>query len=171
VYVVKDGWSDSRRKLEGDIYKAMGEQPGIAKLYSYGIVQIDGQNDSTDRIRRGLKPNNAPVVFQTFIAQGRRRKVPIFLNANNQVDPNLGSDSGIASVSTSGIVIPSSTEIGGILSKSIQNKLHVRHAMQTIGTPIRLAATLRQIVRAFLDAIKGKTKQRNLLISSSYILC
>ena len=61
MYIVKDTWRDDRRLLEGSLYARIGPCEGVAKMHSYGIVQIDGEDDTTiELIRRKLKHQGAP---------------------------------------------------------------------------------------------------------------
>ncbi|KAI0792099.1 hypothetical protein C8Q75DRAFT_619441 [Abortiporus biennis] len=54
TYVLKDNWHDSRNPAEGSMYKAQGDVEGIARMYSYETVHINGEKDSTINVRRGL---------------------------------------------------------------------------------------------------------------------
>jgi hypothetical protein len=60
VYIVKDTWRNDRRDLEGKLYAQIGACGGVAKIYSYGIVQIDGQDDTTAKLIRCKLESNGP---------------------------------------------------------------------------------------------------------------
>ena len=44
---MKDTWRDDRRNLKGQLYATMGPCKGITEMHSYGVVQIEGENDAT----------------------------------------------------------------------------------------------------------------------------
>ncbi|KAI0791998.1 hypothetical protein C8Q75DRAFT_731868 [Abortiporus biennis] len=54
IFVFKDNWHDIRCTTEGKHYEEQGQIDGVAKLYSYEQVHIDGVVDSTKTTRRGL---------------------------------------------------------------------------------------------------------------------
>ncbi|KAF8879094.1 hypothetical protein CPB84DRAFT_1751742 [Gymnopilus junonius] len=58
-YVIKGSWADkSRKNTEADILKRAGDIEGVAAIFAEEIVQIDGMDDTTNRIRATIDRNN-----------------------------------------------------------------------------------------------------------------
>ena len=68
MFIIKDSWRDEHRDVEGELYSIIHQWQkanndngrGLAKMYSFGTVLIDGEKDTTEFIRRGLRVQGRP---------------------------------------------------------------------------------------------------------------
>jgi hypothetical protein len=140
---VKDTWRDDRRLLEGNLYADIGCCEGVAKMYSYGVVQVDGKDDTTaDLIRCGLQPEGAP-----------RR-----IDASQKMI--VGSDITTSTPDKDRRLISRYIDIDylPVLEESDarpRSRTHSRLVMETYGWPIKFAKSLVELVGAMRDAIIG----------------
>lgn len=149
MYIVKDTWRDDRRDLEGKLYAQIGACEGVAKMHSYGIVQIDGQDDTTTKlIRCKLESNGPPRQIDAI--------QPVANTASN------GAPASSPDIERHGVTrYTNAMDFLPVLDvKDVENAIprgrtHSRLVMETYGWPIKYAKSLIEFVVAMRDAIIG----------------
>lgn len=147
---MKDSWRDDRRPVEGNLYAQIGAAMGVAKLYSFGKVQVDGRNDSTSNlIRCNLQVKGPP--RKTPGLEGRKDYI-----SEAPAPQELGSKF-IPRYNTAWW----DREYLPTLSLDKQKELspldrtHSQLIMETYGWPISTAKSLDELVGSMRDAILG----------------
>ncbi|THH13566.1 hypothetical protein EW146_g6674 [Bondarzewia mesenterica] len=142
MHIFKDTWRDERRSLEGEMYALIGEQEGVAKMHSYGVVKVDGEDDSTfTLIRRQLRP------------AGRPRHVDMY---QNHVTPSVESPLGDLSVQVKYVI--DEDYLPPIESRDDyppRNKIHSRLVLATYGWSVKRFLSCLELVQGLKDAITG----------------
>ncbi|THH10375.1 hypothetical protein EW146_g8388 [Bondarzewia mesenterica] len=142
IHIFKDTWRDERRSLEGEMYALIGEQEGVAKMHSYGIVKVDGEDDTTfTLIRRQLRPAGLP------------RHVDIY---QKRVTPSIESPLGDLSVQIKYVI--DEDFLPPIESEDDyppRNKIHSRLVLATYGWSVKRFLSCLELVQALKDAITG----------------
>ncbi|THH11573.1 hypothetical protein EW146_g7997 [Bondarzewia mesenterica] len=143
MHIFKDTWRDERRSLEGEMYALIGEQEGVAKMHSYGVVKVDGEDDSTfTLIRRQLRPADRP------------RHVDMY---QNRVTPSIESPLGDLSVQVKYVI--DEDYLPPIESRDDypqRNKIHSRLVLATYGWSVKRFLSCLELVQALKDAITGR---------------
>ena len=137
---MKDTWRDDRRTLEGELYAKIGPCEGVAEMHSYGVVQIDGEKDTTSSlIRRNLLHKGSPRAIDAV--------------QNLEQDYALNSPGNDSYPVTHYVV----DYLPTILDENARprGRTHSRLVMKTYGWPIKFAKSLLELVGAMRDAILG----------------
>ena len=137
---MKDTWRDDRRNLEGELYAKIGPCQGVAEMHSYGVVQIDGKNDTTASLIRRDLPHKGP---------------PRAIDAVQSFEHDfaLNSPRNDSYLVTQYVV----DYLPAILDEHARprGRTHSRLVMKTYGWPIKFAKSLPELVGAMKDAILG----------------
>jgi len=136
---VKDTWRDDRRNLEGELYAKIGPCEGVAKMHSYGVVQIEGENDTTASLIRRDLPHKGP---------------PRAIDAVQPLEQDVLNSPGNDSYLVTQYVVD---YLPAILDENTRprGRTHSRLVMKTYGWPIKFAKSLPELVGAMKDAILG----------------
>lgn len=135
---MKDTWRDDRRPLEGELYAKIGPCQGVAEVYSYAIVQIEGEDDITSSlIRCNLLPKGRP----RYIDAVQKRDYPLTSPGN---DTHLITQ----------YVVDYLPEIPDGRTHA-RSRTHSRLVMKTYGWPIKYAKSLLELVGSMKDVIQG----------------
>ncbi|KAJ3491172.1 hypothetical protein NLI96_g892 [Meripilus lineatus] len=148
VYVGKDMWRDARRVAEGQLYFDQGDLKGVAKLYSFEDLMVDGSLDSTGSTWDQLSLSDAKLTelypdtkttsnkskekyFRTFF---RRDALPDYPTMAPWLDPMKAREVDVS---------------------SIYSRQHCRLILKTFGFPITDFISLEELGQVLADAIRG----------------
>ncbi|TFY81200.1 hypothetical protein EWM64_g2812 [Hericium alpestre] len=147
VFVFKDTWRDQRRGLEGDLYNHAGKDgPGVARVYSYGEVRINGRVDDTlHMIRKGVKGQGKPLNLKT--AQPK----PKTIDPTHEDTYRLPSSGHFDEWSQDRF----ENEVDPRIERVQRNRIHSRLVMASFGYPLTKFANLLELLTALRDAIAG----------------
>ncbi|TFY75196.1 hypothetical protein EWM64_g8813, partial [Hericium alpestre] len=151
VFVFKDAWRDQRRGLEGDLYDhahdhAGKDGPGVARVYSYGEVRINGRVDDTlHMIRKGVKGQGKPLNLKT--AQPKPKTV----DPTHEDTYRLPSSGHFDEWSQDRF----ENEVDPRIERVQRNRIHSRLVMASFGYPLTKFANLLELLAALHDAIAG----------------
>ncbi|KAF7975929.1 hypothetical protein HWV62_8203 [Athelia sp. TMB] len=151
VYIIKDTWRDNRRGLEGELYERIGVCDGVAELYSYCIVQVDGKADTTLAIRGGVE------------AKGPPRNITIQQSSKNANQPS-GTDptkQDWGYISDHLVDTDFLPPIDAFKDTLPRDRTHSRSVAKTYGWPISYASSLLELVGSMRDAIVGHQNAYN----------
>lgn len=140
--MVKDTWRDDRRVLEGDLYARIGHCDGVAELHSFGVVQVDGKDDTTSAIRHNLAANGPPRMIDAKQTGAHRATV---------ASPHQGYET--VPIYVQPDYLPALKDFANARPRG---RTHSRLVMKTFGWPIRFAKSLPELVGAMRDAILGE---------------
>jgi hypothetical protein len=137
---VKDTWQDDRHTLEGELYAKIGPCEGVAEMHSYGVVQIDSENDTTSNLTRC-----------NFLHKGPPRAIDAVQNLEQDYVLN---SSGNDSYPVTHYVVD---YLPTIPDKNAhpRGRTHSRLVMKMYGWPIKFAQSLLKLVDAMRDTILG----------------
>lgn len=164
VYVGKDMWRDARRVAEGQLYFDQGDLKGVAKLYSFEDLMVDGSLDSTGSTWDQLSLSDAKLTelypdtkttsnktkekyFRTFF---RRDALPDYPTMAPWLDPMKATEVDVS---------------------SIYSRQHCRLILKTYGFPITDFMSLEELGRVLADAIRGALRCPELSSIDSYCIC
>ncbi|TFY78658.1 hypothetical protein EWM64_g5356 [Hericium alpestre] len=147
VFVFKDAWRDQRRGLEGDLYAHAGKDGhGVARVYSYGEVRINGHVDDTlHMIRKGVKGQGKPLNLKT--AQPKPKTV----DPTHEDTYRLPSSGHFDEWSQDRF----ENEVDTRIERVQCNRIHSRLVMASFGHPLTKFANLLELLAALHDAIAG----------------
>ncbi|TFY75296.1 hypothetical protein EWM64_g8715, partial [Hericium alpestre] len=147
VFVFKDTWRDQRRGLEGNLYNHAGKGgPGVARVYSYGEVRINGRVDDTlHMIRKGVKGQGKPLNLKT--AQPK----PKTIDPTHEDTYRLPSSGHFDEWSQDRF----ENEVDPRIERVQRNRIHSRLVMASFGYPLIKFANLLELLTALRDAIAG----------------
>ncbi|KAH9932175.1 uncharacterized protein B0H18DRAFT_1137044 [Fomitopsis serialis] len=144
LFIVKDTWRDDERRPEGEFYMQIGRVPGVAAMRSYGVVRVDGQEDTVmSRIRRGLQVHARP----RCIDMSQKDTDP-------QTNPSSTPDRTRRNSTDYGCLVDYLPPIDAP-ERSPRGRTHSRLVMETYGWPIKMALTPLETVQAMRDALAG----------------
>ena len=149
VFIMKDSWRDDDRRLEGEFYKQIGPAPGVATMYSYGVVYVDGEPDIVaSRIRRGLSVHAQPRVINEAQRKLRAQTIP-----TSTPEKSWGSTTDYAIFAD---ILP----VKNVEARTPRSKTHSRLVLETYGWPLKMALSPLEIVQAMQDVVMGKCRRR-----------
>ncbi|KAF7978565.1 hypothetical protein HWV62_45492 [Athelia sp. TMB] len=172
VYIIKDAWRDNRRDLEGALYERIGACDGVAELYSYCIVQVDGKADTTSAIRGGVAAKGPP--RDIAIQQSSKNANQSSKNANqssknvNQSSKNINQPSGTDPTKQGwGYIFDHLVDtdflppIVAFKDTLPRDRTHSRSVAKTYGWPISYASSLLELIGSMRDTIVGHQNAYN----------
>ncbi|TFY59109.1 hypothetical protein EVJ58_g5990 [Rhodofomes roseus] len=144
LFIMKDMWRDDERCPEGEFYEHIGCVPGVATMRSYGVVYVDGKEDTVmSRIRRGVQVCAKPRYINASQKNIKREMIP-----SSMPDRTRGNttDYGVLIDYLPFVDVPERPPGG---------KTHSRLIMESYGWPIKYALSLLELVQAMHDALAG----------------
>ncbi|KAH9835353.1 uncharacterized protein C8Q71DRAFT_765439 [Rhodofomes roseus] len=144
LFILKDMWRDDERCPEGEFYEHIGCVPGVATMRSYGVVYVDGKEDTVmSRIRRGVQVCAKPRYINASQKNIKREMIP-----SSMPDRTRGNttDYGVLIDYLPFVDVPERPPGG---------KTHSRLIMESYGWPIKYALSLLELVQAMHDALAG----------------
>lgn len=145
--MVKDTWRDDARGMEGELYEAIGDAPGVASMYAHGAVMIAGrtpgleQDDTCNLIRKKLKTTGKPVAIDF---QQKHPPSELISTTDTSVVPKFTfpDDDDYLPETEPGLSVP-------------RNRVHSRLVLRTLGWPIKYSCSPREVIGVMMDAIIG----------------
>ncbi|KAI0924873.1 hypothetical protein AcV7_010460 [Taiwanofungus camphoratus] len=150
VYIVKDTWRDDRRDLEGALYAQIGHCEGVAEMYSYCVVTVDEEQDTTETlIRRQLRTQGKPRVIDAKQAVAQKEtEVP----RSSPDEERYGVTQYTMFLDYLPEELPPGVTLEDVLPRG---RTHSRLVMKTYGWPVKYAKSVLETVEVFRDAIIG----------------
>ena len=149
VFILKDSWRDSDRRLEGEFYQRIGRAPGIATMQSYGVVYVDGEADIVaSRIRRGLSVHAKPRSINEAQRKLRTQTIP-----TSTPEKAWGSTTDYAIFAD---ILP----LKNVPARTPRSKTHSRLVLETYGWPLKMALSPLEIILAMQDVVMGEYSKR-----------
>ncbi|EPS96876.1 hypothetical protein FOMPIDRAFT_1025203 [Fomitopsis schrenkii] len=144
VFILKDSWRDDDRRLEGEFYERIGRVPGVAAMYSYGVVEVDGEADTVaSRSRRGLSIHAKPRAINELQRELRAQMIP-----TSTPDKSWGSTPDYTIFAD---ILP----FMNVTARTPRGKTHSRLVLETYGWPLKMALSPLEIVQAMQDVVAG----------------
>ena len=136
------------RGPEGELYEKQGPLDGVARLYSFEDVHVDGKVDSTPSCQRTLEATGWPACL-------RKRSELSASRADKYFTEFLSHNSGPLSSKKEEVL--EWMELLEVCKdpRPVCPLVHCRLLLKTFGYPLIYFTSIKELMQVFIDAVKG----------------